>query len=160
MGLELTELRDDDADTLFAWVNEPDLVEHSAVFRAVSRSEHDTWFRRVRTDPAVAAYAVRENATLIGLGQLLMDGDEAELRIRIGTAQARDRGLGTEVVAELVRIGFQELGLRRIWLQVFKRNERAIRVYEKTGFRPAGEAGELLFMDQGAGSSVPSSRSV
>jgi RimJ/RimL family protein N-acetyltransferase len=37
-------------------------------------------------------------------------------------------------VGELVRRGFEELGLERIWLQVFAVNARAIRAYEKAGF--------------------------
>lgn len=157
MGVELTELRDEDSDALFAWINDRELVEQSAAFRPVSRAEHDAWFERVRADPDVAIRAVREDGRLVGTCQLIGAGDEAELRIRIGVAEARERGLGTAAVRELVRIGFQERALRRIWLQVQRRNARAIRVYEKTGFRRAGESGELLFMDQGEGGSVPSS---
>src|SRR4029079_9986962 len=124
-------------------------------FRPVSRAEHDAWFATLRADPQVAIYAVREGDHLVGTGELCLDGERAELRIRIGTADARGRGLGTQVVAELVRIGLRERGLRRIWVQVFTRNAQAIRVYEKTGFRRAGESGELLFMAQGEGGNVP-----
>ncbi len=153
--ITLEPLRDEDSDTLFAWINDRELVEQSATFRPVSRAEHDAWFRRV-TDPArddVLIYAIREDGRLVGTCQLLVDGDEAELRIRIGAADARGRGLGTEAVRALLRVAFEERGLRRVWLQVFAHNARAIRVYEKTGFRRCGElaGGRTLLMERLAG---------
>jgi RimJ/RimL family protein N-acetyltransferase len=131
----LEPLRDDDSDALFAWINDRELVELSAVFRPVSRAEHDAWFHSVRTRDDVAIYAIREDGALVGTCQLILEGTEAELRIRIGVRSAQGRGIGTWAVSELVRRGFEELGLERIWLQVFAVNVRAIRAYERAGFR-------------------------
>jgi RimJ/RimL family protein N-acetyltransferase len=130
----LEPLRDEDSDALFAWINDRELVELSAVFRPVSRAEHDAWFHSVRTRDDVAIYAIREDGALVGTCQLILEGTEAELRIRIGVRAAQGRGIGTWAVRELVRRGFEELGLERIWLQVFAVNARAIRAYEKAGF--------------------------
>ena len=47
----------------------------------------------------------------------------------------QNQGLGTEAIAELIRIGFNELNLEEIRLIVFSHNERAIHVYENLGFR-------------------------
>jgi len=157
MDLVLDELRDADSDALFAWINDPKLVEHSAVFAPVQRAEHDAWLAAVRADPDVAIFAVRDSGRLVGTGQLIRDGEKAELRIRIGETDARDRGLGTEAVRRLVAFGFGEMGLERIWLQVFKRNARAIRAYEKAGFAVCEETAESLVMGQGEGSTEPSS---
>jgi RimJ/RimL family protein N-acetyltransferase len=133
-GVSLEPLRDEDSDALFAWINDRELVELSAVFRPVSRAEHDTWFAAVRARDDVAIYAIREDGALVGTCQLILEGPEAELRIRIGVRTAQGRGIGSWAVAELVRRGFEELGLQRIWLQVFAVNARAIRAYEKAGF--------------------------
>jgi RimJ/RimL family protein N-acetyltransferase len=130
----LEPLRDEDSDALFAWINDRELVELSAVFRPVSRAEHDAWFHSVRTRDDIAIYAIREDGALVGTCQLILEGTEAELRIRIGVRSAQGRGIGTWAVGELVRRGFEELGLERIWLQVFAVNARAIRAYEKAGF--------------------------
>ena len=153
--IALEPLRDEDSDTLFAWINDRELVEQSATFRPVSREEHDAWFRAVR-DPDrddLAIYAIREDGRLVGTCQLLIDGAEAELRIRIGEPDARGRGLGTEAVRELVGIAFRDRGLSRVWLQVFAHNRRAIRAYEKAGFTRCGEAagGATLLMERQAG---------
>jgi RimJ/RimL family protein N-acetyltransferase len=149
MALSLQPLRDADSDTLFRWINDRELVEYSAVFRPVSRAEHDAWFAEVTGRDDVAIFAIREDGRLIGTCQLLVDGQEAELRIRIGEAAARGRGLGTEAVRALLRHAFGELGLTRVWLQVFRANTRAIRSYEKAGFTACGEiGGEVLLMER------------
>ena len=47
-------------------------------------------------------------------------------------------GWGTDAVRTIVRFGFVSLGLTRIWLTVDADNARAIRSYEKVGFRTEG----------------------
>jgi RimJ/RimL family protein N-acetyltransferase len=144
----LDPLRDSDSDALYRWIGDRELVELSATFRPVTRAEHDAWFAAVRVRDDVEIFAIREDGRLVGSCQLLVDGDEAELRIRIGEADARGRGLGTEAVGELVRRGFGDRGLRRVWLQVFADNLRAIRAYEKSGFARCGTGpGHTVLME-------------
>ncbi len=52
------------------------------------------------------------------------------------------RGLATEGAAELLRIGFDELGLHRIVAEADARNTGSIRVMEKLGMRR-----EALFVE-------------
>jgi RimJ/RimL family protein N-acetyltransferase len=47
-------------------------------------------------------------------------------------------GWGTDAQRTLLRFGFVSLGLTRIWLTVDADNARAIRSYEKVGFRNEG----------------------
>jgi RimJ/RimL family protein N-acetyltransferase len=149
MAIALEPLRDEDSGALFAWINDRELVEHSAVYRPVSREEHDRWFAEVTAREDVAIFAIREDGRLVGTCQLLVDGPEAELRIRIGAAAARGRGLGTEAVRALLGHAIGELGLARVWLQVFAANTRAIRSYAKAGFATCGSIGsEVLLMER------------
>jgi RimJ/RimL family protein N-acetyltransferase len=150
MALVLEPLRDQDSDALFAWINDRELVEYSATYRPVTRAEHDAWFAGVRTREDVAIFAIREDGRLVGSCQLLVDGEEAELRIRLGADGARGRGIGTEAVRRLLDHGFGERGVRRIWLQVFADNTRAIRAYEKAGFTRCGEDGRTVLMERRA----------
>lgn len=46
----------------------------------------------------------------------------------------QNAGIGTEAITELIRLGFEELGLEEIRLVVFSHNERAIRCYQRLGF--------------------------
>ena len=70
----------------------------------------------------------------------------AELGIAI-TASMQDKGYGTEAVRAMVDYGMQTLGLRRVFLKVFPDNARAIRVYEKCGFREYDRTEDDVFME-------------
>ncbi len=78
----------------------------------------------------------KASGQFIGNIELMMEpgAEEAELGIAI-TAEKQDRGFGTEAVPALLAFGFNRLGLKRICLRVYPENSRAIRVYEKCGFR-------------------------
>lgn len=139
--VELTSLRPGDSPQLFAWINDRELVEFGAPFRPVSHEEHDAWFEQIREREDVRIFGIRENDRLIGSCQLHSIHPvhrSAELQIRIGAEDARGRGVGGEVLKQLLRYGFDELDLHRIYLQVFATNERAIRLYEGCGFRREG----------------------
>ena len=69
-----------------------------------------------------------------------------ELGIHI-TAAKQDKGYGTEAVSALIEYGFERLGLKRIFLRTNPHNARAIRVYEKCGFREYGRDGKHVYME-------------
>ena len=56
----------------------------------------------------------------------------------IGDPEARNKGYGTDLMNVILRFAFLEVNLRRVTLTVFEYNPRAIRVYEKAGFRHEG----------------------
>jgi len=64
---------------------------------------------------------------------------ETEARAEVGIAimerKYRGQGYGTEVLKQAVDYAFNKLNLKLLGLTVFPSNERAIRAYEKTGFR-------------------------
>ena len=49
-----------------------------------------------------------------------------------------DQGFGTDAVRTLVEYAFRSMRLSRVYLRVFTSNVRAIRCYEKVGFRKEG----------------------
>lgn len=142
-GVQLAPLRPEDSPLLFDWINDQDLVILNAPFRPVSRPEHGEWFERVRRRPDTRIFGIRlrDGDRLVGSCQLHAIHpvhQSAELQIRIGAADARGRGIGSEATKLLVQFGFQQLGLHRICLQVFATNERALRLYRRVGFREEG----------------------
>ena len=58
--------------------------------------------------------------------------------ISIGDREFWGKGYGTDAMRLILRYGFYELNLRRISLVVFEFNQRALRSYEKAGFRIEG----------------------
>ena len=49
-----------------------------------------------------------------------------------------ERGLGRQMLNELIRIAFRELGAHRLFLDVFEDNARARHLYESLGFQYEG----------------------
>ena len=60
------------------------------------------------------------------------------LGIGLGEREYWGKGYGTDAVRVVLRYTFTELNLRRVTLGVFAYNERAIRSYEKAGFKVEG----------------------
>jgi RimJ/RimL family protein N-acetyltransferase len=145
----LEPLRDGDSSLLFEWINDRELVELSSAYEPVGEAAHRAWFDSIRDREDVVIFGIREEPLdqLVGSCQLL-DIDRrhgtAKLQIRIGDQAARDRGLGTAAVGQLLRHAFEELGLHRVELDVFATNPRAIAAYEKAGFSREGVRREAV----------------
>ena len=151
-AVTLGPLLDADLPVLFDWINQPEQVHWNAAYHPVSETDHREWFDAVRRRSDVVIFAIRTTAggRLVGSCQLRnidpVHGN-AELQIRIGVVAERGHGHGTEAVRQLVRFGFHELNLHRVYLHVFAHNDAAIRAYEKSGFRREGVLREAAHID-------------
>lgn len=67
--------------------------------------------------------------------------------IGIGNAEYRGIGYGTEAMQLVLKYAFDGLNLNRVNLNVFSYNKRAIRSYEKSGFRYEGTQREVIFKE-------------
>ncbi len=148
----LAPLRDEDSRTLFGWINERGDVLLSAPYKPVHHADHVAWFDAIRSRDDVVVFGIRrlEDDVLVGSCQLHgIDprSRSAELQIRIGVPDARGQGLGSEALELLVRYGFEDLNLRRIFLHVFATNERALRAYLAAGFVEEGRLREAAYVD-------------
>ncbi|MCC3291729.1 MULTISPECIES: GNAT family N-acetyltransferase [unclassified Arthrobacter] len=84
-------------------------------------------------------YLVRQDAWAQKEIEVLARGTQAEIGYVIAPEYA-GRGYASEAVAELVRICFEELGLRRVVAECFADNTASWRVMEKTGMRREGRS--------------------
>jgi len=86
-------------------------------------------------------FAIEADGTLIGdcgLHNVDQRSGTAELGIGIGDRGYLGRGYGREAVRLLVDWGFRMHNLRKIWLQVYASNSRAVRSYTAAGFVEEG----------------------
>ena len=71
-------------------------------------------------------------------------GRDAFVGLGIGERDFWGRGYGTDVMRVILRYAFTEANLQRVTLTVFEYNPRAIRSYEKSGFRHEGRMRQVL----------------
>ena len=81
----------------------------------------------------------------IGLYEIDWKNRKAEYGILIGDKSAWGKGYGFDSSTDLLAYAFRELNLHRIFLRVLAYHERAIRLYEKIGFREEGRLRQDIF---------------
>ena len=99
--------------------------------------------------PASYFFSIRTLAEDKLIGELGLDivnwpGRDAFVGLGIGETEYWSKGYGTDVMNILLRFAFNEVNLRRVTLNVFEYNPRAIRSYEKVGFRHEGRSRKVL----------------
>ena len=114
----------------------------------VSEEKERKWVREKLAEKAALFSMVEKNGgAFIGNIELMdLTDSEAELGIAI-TAAKQDLGYGTEAIRAVTGYAFDELGMKRVFLKVYPDNARAIRVYEKCGFREYDRTEEDVFME-------------
>jgi aminoglycoside 6'-N-acetyltransferase len=102
-------------------------------------SEKD--LRRLIESGDVFSFAIELEGELIGLAQAGEERDpdyrHASVDLFLGTAW-HGRGLGADTVRTLAQWLFEDRGHRRITIDPAAANERAIRSYERAGFKRVG----------------------
>lgn len=124
------------------WFDDPEVTEFLDIEPGRITMEFEReWFARV-TAPDNPARHLAIEAHSRHIGNCALNPDAARqignFGIVIADKTAWDKGYGTAATREVLRIGFQEMGLHRIQLQVFGPNTRALRCYRKCGFRHEG----------------------
>ncbi len=88
-----------------------------------------------------------KSGTLIGHCAILLQPNSRNglINILIGEQSYRDKGIGTSVMKMLIKYCFEELNLHNVILKVKADNRRAIKVYNKVGFKICGTERERAF---------------
>jgi RimJ/RimL family protein N-acetyltransferase len=112
-----------------------------AGYQRHSKGDQESW----------VSFSIYEAATarLIGVTHLRdIDGVHrtAELGIVIGEKDCWGKGYGTEATRLMLDYGYTVLGLHNIMLTTYSFNERAVRAYQRAGFRVMGRRREARRM--------------
>jgi len=141
----------EDIPTFVRWLNDPEVRRYLNLYSPISRAEEEGWFEAQLSDESSRVFAIETLEGLaignIGLHQIDWKNRNAMLGIVIAEKEYWDRGFGTDAIQALLRFAFDEMNLHRVYLSVFDFNGRALRCYEKCGFRQEGRAREGLFRD-------------
>jgi aminoglycoside 6'-N-acetyltransferase len=101
---------------------------------------------RLRNDvleppPGVASFVIEVEGSVAGFIQFSEENDpdyrHAGIDIAVGSSW-QGRGIGPDAIRTLARHLFEERGHHRLTIDPAVANDRAIRAYERVGFRPVG----------------------
>jgi len=130
----------EDTDLIIFWRNQ-DAVRRNFIYQELfTRESHEHWTRTMVETGRVVQMIICEAQGGRPVGSVyLRDIDrrhnKAEYGIFIGGDGARGKGYGTMAARLMIRYAFEEMDLHRLFLRVFADNTRAIRSYEKAGFK-------------------------
>lgn len=131
-----------DAAELFELAKDPD-VGYPCGWPPHTSVENSLWvIKNVLNGPECYAMIEKGTDNLLGSIELLInkstdilkEDDECELGYWIGKAYW-GQGIVPEISHELMRHGFEKLGMNRIWCRYFLGNNKSKRVQEKLGFK-------------------------
>jgi RimJ/RimL family protein N-acetyltransferase len=118
--------------------------------RQVSSKATQKWIEKQYENDDNYNFAIRALADDRLIGGIGLDGvrwthRDSFIGIGLGDREYWGKGYGTDAMKVILRYAFTELNLRRVTLDVFEYNQRAIRSYEKAGFIVEGrQRGQIL----------------
>lgn len=127
-------------------ISDPEVTYWTASTGEFSREQLVDWLRTRAGAPERLDWGVFLQATGEFAGEIVLNefnDKEAAMNLRIALLpRLSSRGVGSEAVKLVCDYALSRLMLRRISLDVMRENQRAIRVYQKTGFTKYSEIQE------------------
>lgn len=158
MNITIREAKPEDAGKLISYVTT--LIEEPSSFLEMSKGEftltfdEEKKFIRECNESENSIFIVAEEKDAI-IGNLICKGSNRE-KIKhvtsLGIAvkkEYRDRGIGTKLLKKAIDWAKGNEHVKRIELNVFETNKRAIHLYKKYGFVIEGKKKGAIFMDGG-----------
>lgn len=152
MAIFLRPLREDDVDHIMTWVNDPSVVGNFAAFSGapLSREDELAWVRRTLASPSERVWSVFAEADgrylgQVGLHQIHQRSKVGRLGVVIASRSEMGRGYGSAAISRALDCAFDDLGLHKVWLMVFRENERSRGIYGRLGFVEEGVLREEYF---------------
>ncbi len=139
--LKLRPWEETDAESVFEYAKDPAVGPIAGWPPHKSVEESRNVIKHVLSGPECFAICEKENDKAIGAIELKLNGhtdmterdDECELGYWLGKP-FWGRGYMPEAAHEILRHGFEDLGMTTIWCGYYEGNEKSKRVQEKVGF--------------------------
>lgn len=139
----LRPVEEDDLASIRIWVNDPEIRRLIGEVTPMSAANAEQFYERIKTDINRVWFTIilKENDRIIGEAGLLRifyPWRTADLSIIIGDKFYWNKGYGRDAILLLMDYAFGSLALHRLSIGVVGFNERALKFYEKVGFRQEG----------------------
>lgn len=140
----------DDVERYTEWVNDLEIGQFVLFAAGVYDLDREREaLRRLMSNDTLFAIVEKDTNKAIGncgLHQVNEIHRRATFGIFIGEKTYWNQGIGAEATALILDYGFNIMNLNNITLEVVAYNQRAVRCYEKVGFKYVGRRREFMFM--------------
>lgn len=152
----LTAIEQEDLEQLRNWRNLPNYRKHFREYREISQTMQKNWFEHVvNGDNTTIMFAIRmvdtnELAGCCGLCYINWVHRHSDLSLYIGKGEAYidDEGIAEESCRLLFEYGFNELGLNKIWTEIYEFDDKKYDLYKKLGFKEDGFLRKQYFYEK------------
>ena len=147
----LSPINVDDYQIYTKWLNNYNIVKYLTMQnQLLSLNKEKEIMEKISNEEFVFAIVKSDKDVLIGnvgLSNIDYKNGNAELGIFIGEEGELSKGYGSEAILLLINYAFNNLRLHNIMLTVYADNIRAIKCYNKCGFKEFGRRTDALFRD-------------
>ena len=84
----------------------------------------------------------------VNYNKIDLNNKNVELDIILGAEKHISKGYGTDALRALVKHLFKNFDINKIWIEVRRNNPRAIRAYQKIGFKKEGVLREQSYFER------------
>ena len=145
----------EDLPSLMYWRNLPEYRKHFREYRELNMDMQLRWYEnKVVNDNTTEMFAIRLNDTgeligCCGLCYINWVHRNADLSLYIGWEKSYidNEGYAEEACKLLFNYGFKELGMQKIWTEIYCFDEKKLELYKKLGFSIDGELGNQYFYE-------------
>ena len=148
--MRLRQIEESDLPKLRDWRNSPYIRAYTREYRPLNMLNQKRWFDSLIIDQLNVMFIIEEknsNETIgcCGLTHINWKEGHGEVSIYIGEQKWQEKGYASDALQLLLRYGFCELRLHRIYAIIFEYNEASIKFFEKNGFKFEGKHREARF---------------
>ena len=150
--VELRQIEESDLPKLRDWRNSPYIRAYTRGYRPLNMLNQNKWLSSLLTDQTNIMFIIErlESSEIIGccgLTHINWKEGHGEVSIYIGEEKWQEKGYASDTLQLLLKYGFCELRLHRIYAIIFEYNESSIKFFEKNGFKLEGRHREARFWD-------------
>ena len=151
----LTAIESDDLEQLRIWRNLPEYRKHFREYREISQTMQKKWFENiVNNDNTTIMFSIRDVATdellgCCGLCYINWVHRYSDLSLYIGKNECYidNDGIAEESCKLLFDYGFKEIGLNKIWTEIYEFDQKKYDLYMQMGFKQDGFLREQYYFD-------------
>ncbi len=152
--VRLRAYKKEDIDIVVKYINDEEVKKNTSpgIPYIYTREDEEKWYEANTALSDTYSFAIetlKDSVYLGGCGINEVDWKNSKvvIGIFIGNKEYWNKGYGTDTVRVLIKFIFEQMNINKIKLNVYSFNERAIKCYEKCGFKTEGVLREEIYRD-------------